>query len=163
MTTKQAEHRTGRAKGLPAIVVDAAHADRLANLAETALERMPEVAAFLLGEIERARVVPSARFPKEAVNIGAWVTFTDRSTEQSRTVQLVYPDEADIAAGRVSVLTPIGAALLGLSPGQRMRWLTRTGAPRDLVVTEVGRAPAEAEQAAAALNGGEDSGGGARS
>ena len=64
MTTKQAEHRTGRARGLPAIVVDAAHADRLANLAETALERMPEVAGFLLGEIERARVVPSTRFPR---------------------------------------------------------------------------------------------------
>jgi regulator of nucleoside diphosphate kinase len=155
MTAKQAEHRTGRSKGLPAIVVDAAHADRLANLAETALDSMPEVASFLLGEIERARVVPAARFPSDAVNMGTWVTFTDRSTEHSRTVQLVYPEEADIAAGRVSVLTPIGAALLGLSPGQRMRWLTRTGAPRDLVVTEVGREPPAGEPSAAAPESGE--------
>lgn len=141
MTAKQTEHRTGRARALPAIVVDAAHADRLAHLAEVALDRMPDVATFLLGEIERARVVPSAKFPRDAVNIGTWVTYTDRSTEQSRTVQLVYPEEADIAAGRVSVLTPIGAALVGLSAGQRMRWLTRTGAARDLVVTDVGREP----------------------
>jgi regulator of nucleoside diphosphate kinase len=138
MTTKQTEHRAGRPPSLPAIVVDAAHADRLAHLAEVALDRMPEVASFLLGEIERARVVPSTRFPGDAVNIGSWVTFTDRSTELSRAVQLVYPEDADIAAGRVSVLTPIGAALLGLSPGQRMHWATRTGAPRDLVVTAVG-------------------------
>lgn len=149
MTTNQTNPNPGRAKRLPAIVVDAAHADRIANLAEAALDRLPDVGAFLLGEIERARVVPSSRFPRDAVNIGSWVTFTDRSTEQSRTVQLVYPEDADIAAGRVSVLTPIGAALLGLSPEQRMRWLTRTGAPRDLVVTAVGpEQPAAAETAA---------------
>lgn len=147
MTAKQTEHRTGRARALPAIVVDSAHSDRLAHLAEVALDRMPDVAGFLLGEIERARVVPSAKFPRDAVNIGSWVTYTDRSTEQSRTVQLVYPEEADIAAGRVSVLTPIGAALVGLSAGQRMRWLTRTGAARDLVVTAVGHEPPAAAAA----------------
>ena len=137
MTVKQTGPRAGRARSLPAIVVDDTHADRLANMAEVALDRMPEVAGFLLGEIERARVVAPAKFPRDAVNIGSWVTYTDRATEHGRTVQLVYPEEADIAEGRVSVLTPIGAALLGLSPGQRMRWLTRTGAPRDLVVTAV--------------------------
>jgi regulator of nucleoside diphosphate kinase len=149
MTTKQTGHRTGRSPGLPAILLDAAHADRLAHLAEAALDRMPEVASFLLDEIERARVVPATRLPHDAVSIGSWVTFTDRSTGLNRTVQLVYPEDADIGAGRVSVLTPIGAALLGLSPGQRMRWATRTGAPRDLVVTAVGREqPAVASAAA---------------
>jgi regulator of nucleoside diphosphate kinase len=148
MTTKQTEHRAGRSPNLPTIIVDAAHADRLAHLAEVALDRMPEVASFLLHEIERARVVPSTRFPRDAVNIGSWVTFTDRSTGLSRAVQLVYPEDADIGASRVSVLTPIGAALLGLSPGQRMRWATRTGAPRDLVVTAVAREQPAATAAA---------------
>jgi regulator of nucleoside diphosphate kinase len=124
---------------LPAIVVEAAHADRLADLAEAVADRAPEVSAFLLGELERAKVV--ARAPKDVVTIGSWVTYTDRTSGESRTVQLVYPDRADIAAGRVSVLTPVGAALLGLSPGQAMGWHTRTGAARDLVVTAVGGEP----------------------
>lgn len=147
MIAKQADQASGRMGRLPGIVVDAAHSDRLLHLAEAALERMPDVASFLLGEIDRARIVATARFPGDAVNIGSWVTYTDRSTGQERTVQIVYPEHADIAAGRVSVLTPIGAALLGLSPGQRMRWLTRTGTPRDLVVTAVGTEPAAADDA----------------
>jgi regulator of nucleoside diphosphate kinase len=124
---------------LPAIVVEAAHADRLADLAEATAGRAPEVAAFLLGELDRARIV--TRLPADVVTIGSWVTYTDRASGESRTVQLVYPDRADIAAGRISVLTPIGAALLGLSVGQAMGWRTRTGVPRDLIVTAVGHEP----------------------
>lgn len=153
MTSDRTDRRAGRTRNPPAIVVDAAHADRLAHLAEVALDRMPEVAGFLLGEVERARVVPGALFPHDAVNIGSWVSYTDGATQRSRWVQLVYPEEADIAAGRVSVLTPIGAALLGLTPGQSMRWLTRTGAPRDLVVTAVSRERPDIEAAPTADEG----------
>lgn len=124
---------------LPAIVVEAAHADRLADLAEAVADRAPDVSAFLLGELERARIV--AHPPADVVTIGTWVTYEDRASCIRRTVQLVYPERADIAAGRVSVLTPIGAALLGLSTGQEMRWQTRTGENRDLVVTAVGTEP----------------------
>lgn len=140
---RQGVARPGR---LPAIVVEAAHADRLADLAEATAGRAPEVAAFLLGELERARIV--ARLPADVVTIGSWVTYTDRASGESRTVQLVYPDRADIAAGRVSVLTPVGAALLGLSVGQAMGWRTRTGAARDLVVTAVSHEPPPAASAA---------------
>lgn len=150
MSPQDAGARRQPKRRLPAIVVEAAHAGRLADLAEALADRTPEVSAFLLGELDRATVV--GRAPPDVVTIGSWVTYTDRGSGESRTVQLVYPDRADIAAGRVSVLTPVGAALLGLSPGQAMVWRTRTGAARDLVVTAVG--PVPPVTAEAALGGG---------
>ena len=54
---------------------------------------------------------------------------------QQRQLQLVYPGEADINAGKVSVLTPIGAALIGLRQGQTIPWSSRDG--RDLILTVV--------------------------
>jgi len=122
---------------LPAIAVDAAHLGRLVRLGEAALDRQPDVADALLRELERATVIESAVFPPDVANIGSWVAYRDRENGQERIVQLVYPEDADISRGRISVLTPIGAALLGLSPGQTMRWETRNGAARDLEVTAV--------------------------
>jgi len=122
---------------LPAITVDAAHLDRLIRLGEAALDRHPEVADALLRELDRAKVIDSAAFPPGVANIGSWVAYRERESGQERVVQLVYPDEADISRGRISVLTPIGVALLGLSPGQTMRWETRNGDARDLEVTAV--------------------------
>jgi len=52
-------------------------------------------------------------------------------------VRLVWPEHADISRGRVSVLTPVGVALLGLSAGDRFRWTTRAGEERALTVLEV--------------------------
>jgi regulator of nucleoside diphosphate kinase len=49
----------------------------------------------------------------------------------------VLPPEADISAGRISVLTPIGAALIGLSPGQSIDWETRDGRVGRLTVESV--------------------------
>lgn len=54
-----------------------------------------------------------------------------------RTVTLVFPGDADIAEGRVSILTPIGVALIGLSAGQSMGWTTRDGRPNRLTVEHV--------------------------
>jgi regulator of nucleoside diphosphate kinase len=52
-------------------------------------------------------------------------------------VTLVYPGEADISQGRVSVLTPIGTALIGLGVGKSIAWETRTGELRQLTVMQV--------------------------
>ena len=59
-------------------------------------------------------------------------------TGEVREVTLVYPGEADISAGRISVLTPIGAALIGLSSGQSIDWRARDGRVHRLVVQSVG-------------------------
>jgi regulator of nucleoside diphosphate kinase len=50
---------------------------------------------------------------------------------------LVFPGQADIAAGKISILTPIGAALIGLSQGQSIDWKTRDGRSRQLTILSV--------------------------
>ena len=91
-------------------------------------------------EVARATVLPSAEMPGDVINIGSQVRFRDEVTGREQTVSIVLPPEADIAAGRVSVLTPIGAALIGLRTGAKIGWETRDGEERRLTVLEVRRA-----------------------
>jgi regulator of nucleoside diphosphate kinase len=69
--------------------------------------------------------------------MGSEVEFRDDTTGKVRRVTLAYPDAADIDAGRISVLTPIGAALIGLSVGQSIEWQTPAGGWRSLTVLGV--------------------------
>jgi regulator of nucleoside diphosphate kinase len=61
-----------------------------------------------------------------------WTFVADDGRERS--VVLVYPGQADIGVGRISILTPIGTALIGLSEGQSITWTTRDGRRRRLTV-----------------------------
>ncbi|MGE5386383.1 MAG: GreA/GreB family elongation factor [Betaproteobacteria bacterium] len=76
----------------------------------------------LADELERATVIPLERMPQEVVRMHSRVTYDIEGSTALRQVQLVYPDEADPAAGKVSVLAPVGAALLGLQEGQTIDW-----------------------------------------
>ncbi len=120
----------------PKIIVGEIDHERLTGLATTALERIPEVAEELLAEMDRAKVVVPAKLPANVVRMGSFVTF-DSDSAQHRRVQLVYPGEADIEQGRISVLTPIGAALIGLAAGQSIAWTARDGKKHVLTVTAV--------------------------
>ena len=119
---------------IPPIVVSADDQQRLTQLALDALRHTPDVAAELLAEMERAQV--SASIPADVVRMGSRVTFTDDGGNE-KDVVLVYPGQADIGAGRISILTPIGTALIGLSEGQSIRWMTRDGRRRSLTVVKV--------------------------
>jgi regulator of nucleoside diphosphate kinase len=119
------------------IVIDAEYVDRLRGLALAAMNRDPEVGDRLLQEIERAEVLPSADMPAHIVNVGSEVTFRDNTTGRVQTVTLVLPREADIAERKVSVLTPVGAALIGLARGASIDWETRDGESRELTVLKV--------------------------
>ena len=68
--------------------------------------------------------------------MGSTLRFTT-DTGEDRTITLVFPSDADISAGKVSILTPIGAALIGLSAGQSIDWTGRNGHPHRLVVESV--------------------------
>lgn len=76
----------------------------------------------LAEELERAIVVPSDRIPKDVVTMNSRLIYSDENTGTTREIELVYPDEADSTAGRVSVLAPVGCALLGLRTGQSIDW-----------------------------------------
>lgn len=126
---------------LPKIKVTAEDRQRLAGLATAAADRMPELAEYLASELDRARVVPAGKAADGFVRMGSEVEFRDDTTGKAQVVSLVYPGEADIGQGRISVLTPVGAALLGLGKGQSIAWVTRTGVAKRLTVLAV-REPA---------------------
>ena len=128
---------------VPPIVLSESDRDRLFDLARAALARAPDVAGALLDEVDRAAVVSTQDLPPNTVAMLSHVTFRDETGDE-RTVQIVYPQDADIAKGRISILTPIGAALIGLSEGQSMRWRTRDGRLRRLTIVEVRSSPAMA-------------------
>jgi regulator of nucleoside diphosphate kinase len=98
----------------------------------------------LLEELSRARIVPAARVPADVAGIGSNIVWRDETTGREHSAVLVWPEEADIAAGRVSVLTPVGVALLGLKAGTRFHWETRSGESRELAVLSVSQPAAAA-------------------
>ena len=120
----------------PSIIVSDTDQRRLTILATDALQRFPEVAEELLSEMERADVVTAEAIPPNVVQMGSDVVFESDNGE-TRRVRLVFPGQADIAAGRISILTPIGAALIGLSEGQSIAWKTRDGRSRQLTILAV--------------------------
>ncbi|ETA50145.1 nucleoside diphosphate kinase regulator [Ponticoccus alexandrii] len=132
----------------PRVVIGADSLARLEALAEGAIQRNPDIADRLLGEISRARIVAEAKLPKNVVAIGRAVTYRDETTGRDKTVIPVYPEDADIARGQISILTPIGIALIGLAEGASLYWDTRDGERRVLTVLDV--APQDASEGLAA-------------
>lgn len=130
---------TTRSKGQsrPPIQIRESDAERISNLALGARERFPEVVDLLLSEINRARVVEDTRVAPDVVAMQSIVRFVDEASGVERTLQLVYPQDADIEAGRISILSLVGAGLLGLKPGQAISWPDRAGKPRALRIREV--------------------------
>ena len=124
----------------PEIVLGAADHRQLNVLAMAGLNHTPDQSDDLLYELERARVVDDGKVPEDIVRMGSTLRFITDAGED-RTVTLVFPAEADIAEGRVSVLTPIGIALIGLAAGQSMDWTARDGRVHRLTVESVGGAP----------------------
>ncbi len=125
---------------LPPIVISTAEHERLAAIAEPAARREIEAAERLLAELDRADVVADDAVPGDVVRMGSTVTFRMNGSAgegASQTVTLVYPPDADIDAMRVSVLTPVGAALIGMKRGETIDWTDPVGRHRALTVEKV--------------------------
>lgn len=122
---------------LPPIALTLEDLRRLEQLANAGMARHPQTADYLIREIERAHVLESGQDVRGFVSMGSRVEFRDEITKRVRTVTLVYPDEADVSAGKISVLTPIGAALIGLSKGQSIAWQSPAGDRRTLTVLSI--------------------------
>jgi regulator of nucleoside diphosphate kinase len=122
---------------LPSISLSATDYEQLAHLAEVGAGQFPQAADFLAREVARASVLPPGHAASGLVTMNSIVTFRDNTTLQEREVTLVYPHEADVSVRKISVLTPIGAALVGLSAGQSIDWQTPAGGWRSLTVLDV--------------------------
>ncbi|WP_458790790.1 nucleoside diphosphate kinase regulator [Yoonia sp. MH D7] len=121
----------------PKVVINADDLTHLEGLADSMMLRQPALADRLHEEIGRARIVASAKVRENVVTMGSTVSYRDEASGQEKTVTLVYPEEADITQLCVSVMTPIGVALLGLSEGAVFYWDTRDDQHRMLTVLEV--------------------------
>jgi regulator of nucleoside diphosphate kinase len=108
---------------LPRLLLTSDDHDRLTGLARAMVtSHMRDDAQLLMDELYRADIVPPYWMPDEIVRMNSHVEFKDDRTGRIRRVQLVYPQQADIGQGRISVLSPVGTALLGLAEGQSISW-----------------------------------------
>ena len=131
---------------LPRITLGESEERRLNALATAAAltGRSESTARILLAEIERADVVRDSELPRDVVRMYAWVEF-EVDGRDLRCVQLVYPGEANIEHHRISVLTPIGAALIGLAAGDSIRLNGHDDRPHKLTVLKIVRHQSRAE------------------
>ncbi len=125
---------------LPPIAITRGDMEKLSRIADSSTGAFAQTAEFLEREIDRAQVIEEFERRPGLVTMGSRVTFRDDVTSQIRTVTLVYPGEADVSLGKISVLTPVGAALIGLSVSQSIEWETQSGGRRSLTVLAVGDA-----------------------
>nr|WP_294846953.1 nucleoside diphosphate kinase regulator [uncultured Sphingomonas sp.] len=121
----------------PAIHLSETDYDVIANLALQMEARNPVLSRQILDEIDRAKIYAAAKLPKDVVSIGSEVTFADDSSGSTRTVRLVMPGEADIGAGQVSIMTPVGAGLIGMSIGREIEWPRAEGKVHALKILDV--------------------------
>jgi regulator of nucleoside diphosphate kinase len=91
----------------------------------------------LRAELERAIVVARDAIPPDVVTMYSIVRYRDVHAGVTREIQIVYPEESDLAGGKISVLAPVGAALLGLAAGQSIDWPFPGGETRRLIVEAV--------------------------
>lgn len=123
----------------PEIHLLTAESELVAALALKVEHRQPVVAAMLLEEIDRAELHDSGELSGH-VRLNSYVSFIEERTKQRRDVQLVLPVEANIAEGRISILTPMGAALYGLAAGASIDWPDLEGAERRIRILRVEQA-----------------------
>ncbi len=122
----------------PDIIITSSDFARLQRLIEHhTADRDQDAVELLDAELSRARVVPPSDVPPNVVTMNSRLRYVSQATGASRTVTLVYPAEANFEAGRLSILTPVGCALLGLAVGQAIDWTMPNRQLRKFIVEEL--------------------------
>jgi regulator of nucleoside diphosphate kinase len=122
-----------------AILMSDADHQRLEGLIESArhdASLREDYLDALEGELKRAQVVPQAEVPPEVITMNSVVRLRDLDTDELEEYELVYPADADMAHSRISVLAPVGTAILGYRLGDVIEWPVPAGLRR-LRVEEV--------------------------
>lgn len=121
----------------PKIVLSENDAERLERL----LDSLPTGAfpgkAALMAELERADVVASEAIPPDVVTMNSTVRFTVSSSNEAFSLTLVYPRDVDDSGTTISILAPVGSALLGLSKGEEIEWSKPGGGTMKVRIDEV--------------------------
>jgi len=113
--------------------------DRLTKLIEDIQDSDSQDKNYLTAlqeELDHAKIVSSSDIPKDVITMNSQVCLVDQSTQKEEVFTLVFPQDADISQGRISVLAPIGTAMLGYRVGQVFQWKVPVG-ERTLKVKEI--------------------------
>lgn len=89
-------------------------------------------------ELDRAIILKSEEIPPDVVTMNSRVQFKTLETDSTSEVTIVYPSDADSSHARVSILAPVGAALIGLRVGDEIEWALPTGLVRTFKIISVG-------------------------
>jgi regulator of nucleoside diphosphate kinase len=123
---------------MPELFISSSDASALSRLLAAAGGLAGTDSALELAEkLSEARVVGSGELPKNTIRFRSTVTYEELPGRVRRRVTLVDPGDADASAGRVSVLSPIGRALLGHVAGRVVDVMLPTGRKLAVRVTEV--------------------------
>ncbi len=121
----------------PSIILTSADLDRLDRLLDSVSPLHTPGLDALRRELDRAEVVESHEIPPNVITMNSTVRFVDETSGKEFELTLVYPDDTLMTHGTVSVLAPVGSALLGLSVGQSIEWPLPGGRKMTLRVLEV--------------------------
>jgi regulator of nucleoside diphosphate kinase len=121
----------------PPIIVSTRDFNRLEKLLDSPALRRHPAALALMEELNRAEVLAPEQIPHAVVTMHSTVECEEEITGEHHTLTLVYPHEANVHGGQVSILAPVGSALLGLSKGQSIAWSAPDGRPLRLRVTAI--------------------------
>ncbi len=89
-----------------------------------------EYLSHLEEELDRAVMVPAKRVPPNIVTMNSQMRVKDLDSEKEMSIQLVFPSEADYEHGKISILAPIGTALIGYREGDTVEWKVPAGVRR---------------------------------
>jgi len=109
------------------ITISERDAVRLRQLVQTCTPSNTEHIQRLKAELDRARIVPGPEMPANVIAMNSTVELEDLEDGEILTYTLVFPENADIAAGKISILAPLGMAMLGFKAGDEFEWPVPAG------------------------------------
>lgn len=130
----------------PSITINRLDAERLQRLIENASKNNYVIAEALELELDRCELVEPEEIPSDVVSMNSKIMFTDLSRNKQMTRTLVYPHALSENEDGLSVMAPIGAALLGLRVGDVIDWPLPGGEPVDLRIDAIVWQPEAAKQ-----------------
>jgi regulator of nucleoside diphosphate kinase len=121
----------------PAITISSLDLKRLDQLLDSLPPNSCAEADLLRAELERARVLDPQQMPPDVVTMNSRVRFRVEPSQNEYELTLVYPKDLDGSTGRISILAPVGSALLGLCVGQQIEWPALRGTTVRVRIVEV--------------------------
>lgn len=121
----------------PEIVLSRLDAERLEKMLDHMDGKSFPGLAELEEELARARVVEPREVPSTVVTMNSTVRFKFASSDTPFSLTLVYPKDADGSKDKISILAPVGSALLGMKEGDEMNWPAPNGGTIKVSIIEV--------------------------